>query len=99
MKTIIFEEIGNPISDFEIYSYVDHIFSEKGMDTYSISNRTVLDEIRARVKEGRINHEDLTIILRIDGEDVPFSIDKNGRSTDWKPCLNIHSDIVIRLLR
>lgn len=99
MKTIIFEEIGNPISDFEIYNYVDHIFSDKGMDTYSISNRLVLDEIRARIKEGRINHEDVTVIIRKNGVNCEeFFIDKNGKFDGHiSEVLQVHSNILRRL--
>ena len=74
------------------------MFSDKGLDTYSICNKLVLDEIRARVKEGRINNEDLTVILRVNGEDHNFVIDKDGRSNDWKPCLHVKNDILNRLI-
>jgi hypothetical protein len=98
MKTIRFSPSGTPISDFEIDTFVDKIFSTDKDETYEISTHIVIDEIRARVNEKKIDLNNLTIEIWEKGIYHNFPIDKDGRSPDWYPCQEIWENIAIRLV-
>lgn len=93
IKIIRFENTGIPISDYKIAEFVD-IFLKSDKLEVSVSTHLVIDEIRARIAEGTLNHEDVEIC--VDG--YPFNIDKDGRSNDWQPIQEIHTNILTRIL-
>ena len=97
MKTVKFIPTGKAVSDFEISEYVDNILISDE-DEFHTSTHMVIDEIRARILEGRIGVDDLHVyVMGKEGEEY-FAIDKNGRSSDWVESQKIHSDILTRLI-
>ena len=98
MKTIKFIPSGKAVSDFEISKFVDDILaSDKKI--FHVSTNLVIDEIRARIKEKKIRLNDLDIyVTNKEGDEVPFTIDKDGRSYDRQESQEVHSNILDRLL-
>ena len=92
MKTIIFNEQGEAVSDFKISQYVDNIINSEAT-VFNVSTQLVIDEMRARINEKKINTEDFKFIVGIHD----FVVDKDGRSRDWKPCQEVAEKIMIRL--
>ena len=93
MKTIKFSPTGQAISDYKISEFVDKIF-ESPKTRFNISTHLVIDEIRARVKEGKINLDDITILI----EDREKVLDINGRSWNWYPPEEVWDNILTRLI-
>ena len=56
MITINFHPNGEAVSDWKISEYVDHIISQNLSCT--LSTIEILTEIRARIVEGAVSHED-----------------------------------------
>lgn len=99
MKNIRFIPSGNAISDFEISKFVDAIFASSETE-FEISTAMVIDEIRARVAEKKLKIDDFQIWVESDivGEQIPFNIDKDGRSSDWQKSQEVHDNILDRIL-
>lgn len=95
MKTIHYNRTGLAISDYNISEWIDNMLKEK-QESFTISTFLVIDEIRARIKEGKIRVDDITIIT----EGKYFTIDKNGRSNDWNNCsqITLQESILMRIL-
>jgi len=94
MKTLYYNEIGNAISDYMVSKWLDNFLSGDASHVY-FSSAIVLDELRARIKEGSIAHD--AVCIDIDGKE--FFIDSDGRSSDWDNCseLLVHERIMMRL--
>lgn len=98
MKIIKFSPKGEAISDFEISKYVDNIMNSE-QNEFIVSTNLIIEEIRARIKEGRINTDDIAIyVTDFEGEEFPFIIDKDGRSNRWVNSQEIWDNILNRLL-
>jgi hypothetical protein len=94
MKKIInFTSTGESVSDFKISEWVDNMLYSDRIE-FNISTHLVIDEIRARIKEGRIKLEDIEILIQ--GE--VFPVDKDGRSSMWYPVQEVQDNILNRLL-
>lgn len=98
MKTISFTRSGKPISDFALNTDLDAFLRSEDED-WQISSHLIIDEVRARIKEGKIKIEDVQIYVEdLDGFINWFPIDKNGRSDGWVDSLEIFENIMLRLL-
>ena len=95
MKTINYNKEGESVSDYKIKEWVDNFINSDDSHA-SISTAMIIDEIRARIKEGKIDCGAIRII--VDGS--PFRIDKDGRSNDWHqfPQLEVFESILMRLI-
>ena len=109
MKTILFSKTGTPVSDYAVQEFVDEMFKDNSDKEYNINNALIIDEIRARVKEKRIELGSFTISIQHISPNYPpeegvvrkFNIDKDGRSNDWNGFghpLVIAEGIMMRLL-
>lgn len=97
MKIITFCRKGEAVSDFEISNYVDKIFKSR-QRIWKVSTVLIIDEIRARVKEGKLDLNKFQILVEdLDGIMSTFTIDKNGRSWSWKNSMEKFKDITLRL--
>lgn len=93
-KIIKFQADGIAFSDYQIQEVVDSFFNDKVDTVLVTSTHLIISKVRARVKEGRINYDEIRIF--VDGEEWNF--DKDGRSWDWKPSQNVWENIISRLL-
>lgn len=96
MKKVYYEKGLSAISDYDIRSVVDSLLNDP--DEHSelhISTAMVIDEIRARIAEGSLNTDVVTVF--VEGE--LFEIDKDGRSFDWSEPLDVHMKTLSRILR
>jgi len=88
MKTlsIYYRQRGVAVNDFEIDSYCDSLIREGG--EYYISTLLVIDELRARVSEGKLQGIDLHIYFEYDnGEIREIEYTQDGQiKTDLKGC-------------
>jgi hypothetical protein len=99
MKTIKFISMGEAVSDFEISKYVDKIFASSENEFHT-STHLVINEIRARVAEGFLKTKDFKIWVEdVDGEEVVFVVDKDGRGKNWQPTQEVSTDILDRLIK
>lgn len=99
MKTIKFTRLGVVISDFEISKFVDEMLASN-TDEFHVGTSLIIDEIRARIKEGSIGINDLEVWVEdTDGELVYFNIDKNGKTQDMTETLRVHTNILTRLIK
>lgn len=94
MKTINYTPEGEAISDFNVNQWLDDFLLNAFVDKANISSHIVIDEIRARIKEGSIIHGEIEIY--IEGE--LFPVDENGRSDIWYPSQDVQQRILMRLL-
>lgn len=93
MKTIRFSSTGQAVSDYKISKFVDEIFKSP-KTRFNVSTHLVIDEIRARIKEKRINLDDITIMV----EENEKILDVNGRSHDWYPEEETWDNILMKLM-
>lgn len=93
MKRIYYSQNGEAVSDYNIATFVDDIF-KSDKEEFHISTAMIIDELRARVYEKRLDLNSFTVI--VEGDE--FIIDKNGRSRNWSNCLEVGMNIIDRLL-
>lgn len=100
MKKIIFCREGEAISDFKISEWVDKNIMNTNNSEHKISSHLIIDEVRVRVKEGKLNRKDLCILiqrLNLSSYTV-FLIDKYGKSNDWVDSLDIQYNMLMKLM-
>lgn len=98
MKIIRFLPSGRAISDFEISKYVDEIMSSNEKE-FHVSTHLVIDEIRARIKEKKINLNDIQIYITDNYNcEYLFTIDKDGRSKNWQDSQEVQEKLFMRIL-
>jgi hypothetical protein len=88
-------EGGMPVSDFDIYDYVNSL----GMDcVVFVSTADVIHELRARIAEDKLKVEDVEVYIG-KGKEHPFIINQYGAVPNWHGVLTNSVDISVRILK
>lgn len=79
-------------------SNIDTDYLDVGKIPFFYSTHLVIDEIRARIAEGRINTDDVVVYVEDSNGDMQLKvIDEHGHSNTWFDSENVIDDILKRL--
>lgn len=93
MKIFKFQKDGKPVSDYEIQETIDE-FLKSNKRVFKTSTCLIIHEIRARVKEKKVDYNNIRIFI----DEKEWNFDKDGRSNDWAESQEVFSSILMRLL-
>lgn len=98
MKKLLFTPKGKAISDFEVSAYVDHLV-KSNRKVAKIGSFIIIDEIRARIAEGRLKAENFALWVTDEGgKQVCIKFLSTGLLSGWLPSMTIGEEIIQRII-